>query len=59
MGDSRKEIREKILAHQARIHDFELPPGWSISSLDFVNRLIKRNKENRLGYRGVYEIKNH
>jgi hypothetical protein len=54
MGDSRKEIREKILAHQARIYDFELPPGWSVSALDFVNRLLKRNKENRLGYRGIH-----
>ncbi len=59
MGDSRKEIREKILAHQAKITEQDLPCGWSLSCLDFINRLIKRNKESRLGYNGIHEIKSH
>jgi hypothetical protein len=44
MGDTRKEIRDKILAHQAKISERELPMGWSVQSIDFVNRLLKRNK---------------
>ena len=27
--------------------------------MDFVNRLLKRTKEQRLGYAGISEIKNH
>lgn len=59
MGDTRKEIRDKILAHQAKISERELPLGWSVESIDFVNRLLKRNKESRLGYNGIEELKKH
>ena len=59
MGDSRKEIREKILAHQAKITSDDLPSDWSLECVDFVNRLLKRNKESRLGYNGIDEIKQH
>ena len=47
------------MAQQAKISDKDLPPGWNPSCLDFVNRLLKRNKESRLGYNGFYEIKEH
>lgn len=53
MGETRKEIRDKILAHQARITEKEIPLGWSHQSMDFVNKLLKRNKDARLGYNGV------
>ena len=59
MGDSRKQIRDKILAHQARISEKDLPPGWSPESIDFINKLIKRNKESRLGFNGINELKEH
>ena len=59
MGDSRKEIRQKILAHQSKLHERDLPRGWNPACIDFINRLIKRNKESRLGYSGIGEIKNH
>ena len=58
-GDSRKEIRDKILAHQAKISAKDLPRGWSSQAMDFVNQLLKRNKESRLGFRGIEEVKNH
>ena len=53
MGETRKEIREKILTHQAKVNDCDLPSGWSPDCLDFVNRLLRRNKESRLGYNGI------
>ena len=53
MSDTRKEIRDKILAHQAKISERELPMGWSVQAIDFVNRLLKRNKESRLGFNGI------
>ena len=59
MGDTRKEIRDKILAHQAKISERELPMGWSVQAIDFVNRLLKRNKESRLGFNGIEELKKH
>lgn len=59
LGDCRAEIREKILGHQARMHMKNLPLGWDPSAVDFVNRLLKRNKDHRLGYNGIHEIKNH
>jgi hypothetical protein len=27
--------------------------------MDFVNKLLKRNKESRLGYSGIEELKKH
>ena len=59
MGETRKEIRDKILAHQAKISEKELPMGWSFESMDFVNKLLKRNKESRLGFNGIEELKKH
>jgi serum/glucocorticoid-regulated kinase 2 len=38
----------------------EIPPfGWSKESVDFVNRLIQRKPENRLGSNGIEEVKYH
>lgn len=56
-GRSRQEIRERILAKQARVDS--PPSGWSIESIDFVNRLIQRKPENRLGCKGIRDVKGH
>lgn len=38
----------------------EIPPyGWSKESVNFINRLIQRKPENRLGFNGIEEIKYH
>lgn len=44
----------------------ELPPKWSTDAADFINKvnnhviqLLQRNPNNRLGYNGIEEIKNH
>ena len=37
----------------------ELPDGWGIESADFINRLIKRKQNERLGHGGDSEVKNH
>lgn len=59
VGKSRKEIRDQILAKQVHIKRDEIPSGWSIEAADFVNRMIQRKPQNRLGANGVQEIKNH
>jgi hypothetical protein len=38
----------------------QIPPyGWSRESVDFVNKLIQRKPENRLGSKGIEEVKYH
>ncbi|MCQ2816314.1 MAG: protein kinase [archaeon] len=59
LGNSRKEIKEKIMARQVRIKKEEIPPGWSIAAVDCINKLLIRKPSKRLGYHGLKEIKNH
>lgn len=37
----------------------ELPPSYSPSAADFINKLLQRKCNNRLGKSGVHELKNH
>ncbi len=60
LGRNRKEIKEAVLSKQARIHKKNaLDIGWSIQSVDFINRMIYRKPKKRLGFFGIEEIKNH
>ena len=59
MGRSRKDIKQLVLNKQAKISVNELPCGWSIEAIDFINRLLQRKVEKRLGYRGISELKEH
>lgn len=36
-----------------------MPQGWSHESADFVNKLIQRKPQHRLGKMGFDEVKNH
>ena len=58
-GKSRQEIRDQILAKQVQIKKSDIPYNWSNESADFCNRLIQRKPQNRLGYSGPEEVKNH
>jgi len=42
-----------------QIKRHEIPQGWSIEGADFVNRMIQRKPNNRLGLNGPNEVKNH
>jgi protein kinase A len=59
VGKSRKEIRDHILSKQIQIKKGEVPRGWSIEAADFVNKMIQRKPQNRLGSGGAEEIKKH
>ena len=37
----------------------DIPEGWSMESADFINRLLQRKPNNRLGISGSNEIRNH
>ena len=59
LGRSRKEIKELIIARQAKIKKEELPRGWSNLAAEFINALLQRKPNKRLGYKNIDEIKSH
>ena len=59
LGRSRKEIKELIIARQAKIKKDELPKGWSYLAAEFINALLQRKPNKRLGYKNIEEIKSH
>ena len=56
---SNAELKKKIMENQTVINKLELPDGWGIEAADFINRLIKRKQNERLGHGGDSEVKNH
>ena len=59
-GKSKKELKEQILAKEVKLKQKQLPKQWSdINVIDFVNRLLKRKAEERLGSNGIEEVMNH
>ena len=59
-GRGRKEIKEQILKFQAKIKEDEMKDGWSIEGVEFINALLERKENERLGYNnGVKELKEH
>ena len=59
VGRNRKEIKEQILAKQAELKPEDISEGWSKESADFINKLLIRKPENRIGYKGINELKVH
>ena len=59
IGRSRKEIKEQMMSKQAYIKLSDIPNGWTDNSADFFNKLLIRKPENRLGFKGIFEIKDH
>ena len=59
MGKSRKEIKDQMMTKQAYIDLANIPDGWSEEAADFFNKLLIRKPENRLGFRGANEVKEH
>ena len=59
-GKNRKEIKEKIFSEKVIIKPEQKQKGWSEDVVDFINKLLERNKNQRLGYnKGVQELKEH
>ena len=57
-GDSRKEIRRNVLAKQVRLEKTDTL-DYSNEALDFVNCLLRRRPEVRLGTNGTAEVMQH
>ena len=56
---SNLELKKKVMEADVVINKLELPLGWGIEAGDFINRLIKRKQNERLGHGGDNEVKNH
>lgn len=48
-----------MLAKQIQIRNNEIPSNWSAESADFINKLIQRKPDHRLGNNSISEIMNH
>ncbi|CAD8172037.1 unnamed protein product [Paramecium octaurelia] len=59
VGRSRQEIRDQILAKQVQIKKSEIPNNWSMEGADFINRLLQRKPQQRLGFNESQEIRQH
>ena len=59
MCKSNAELKKKVMESDVVINKLELPEGWGIEAGDFINRLIKRKQNERLGHGGDNEVKNH
>jgi serum/glucocorticoid-regulated kinase 2 len=57
-GKVRKEIRDAVLAKQVQMKPCQVP-HLSVDMVEFINQLIQRRPENRLGFKGVEEVKSH
>ena len=63
-GHNKKELRKDIVTRQARINEENIPDNFVRSKnffdcINFINGLLERKKEKRLGYNGFQEIKEH
>ena len=59
-GKNRKEIKEQMLSKAAVINEENIAQGWSQESADFINKLLERKENKRLGYKeGAKELMKH
>ena len=58
-GHSRREIKEQMLSKNVQISLGDIPNGWSEEAADFFNKLLQRKPDLRLGYKGIWELKQH
>ena len=59
IGKNRQEIKDKMSKEQIQIKKNEIPKGYSNEFADFINKLLIKNPEQRLGFKGISELKFH
>jgi hypothetical protein len=58
-GVGRKEYKEMIINTVVQIKSEEKPENWTEESRDFINKLLQRKEEMRLGHKGPQSLKEH
>ena len=58
-GIHRKEYKDNLSNKEIQIKKGEQPIGWSNDSVDIINKILKRKEGQRLGAKGIEEIKKH
>lgn len=58
-GIHRKEYKDNLASNEVKIQKGEQPKGWSNDCVDIVNKLLQRKEDQRLGAKGIEEIKRH
>ena len=59
LGNNRKEIRDAVIQKQVQVHPTDIPATWSPDAGKFINSLLQRKPENRLGTNGIDDLKQH
>ena len=56
---SREEYNKEVQSFQAEILEVQLPTvsGWTMEAADFANKCMKSNPSERIGARGMHELK--
>ena len=55
----RKALQQEILSKETQIKKNEIPKDYSSDCIDFINRMIKRKENERLGYENIKQIFKH
>jgi len=42
-----------MLLYEATVKNHQLPKGWNPKAIDFINGLLKRKPNSRLGFHGA------
>ena len=58
-GKTKNEIKNQIISHQARIDMMDIPKGWNCDIINFINGLLQKKSNKRLGCNGINEVKAH
>ena len=56
---SREEYKTEVQSFQAEILEVQVPTvrGWTMEAADFANKCLKKNPSERIGARGMHELK--
>ena len=58
-GDDRETYKENLFSYQYSLKKSDTPESWGHEASDFINKCLKRKKDQRLGLNGPMELKNH
>ena len=55
----KSELQEEMISKEVGIKLEELPKGYTLNCMNFINKLIKRKPKERLGAQNIEQIYNH